>query len=373
MNKSLFLIFYCLFILSNAYAQNQDCGNASILSIKGKWTTSANNIVYPERTFPTSQYSQVYARLDKIANLFQQAYPQPKGMEARWYRSIRGAAIVKNGPVPYQFNSLYLPWYCNKTANKFELIEETGTWAYAFVNNFNWFMGDQYDKLLIRVNNQDVYFLPPVVGDWKGYSLYRTSSHSMGQCIILLHNGQLPWKAVTQQQYLQAVRNYWEKSKSAQDHVYDDNEVRILKIIENTKNNKYLKQEDRDKTIAGLQKDIDELPKKKADNMAASAKYYNPKFKLMDDYIAQHNSLLQDPAIIETRLGSEFNGSFATLEKGQMVVMVNPDYFNKQLPAYAAQMIVLYWRWDKNAASMNFKAEFEANFPVEKLKAMLDK
>jgi hypothetical protein len=80
MNKVLLIIFSSLFILSNVYAQNQNCGDVSILAIKGKWTTLANNIVFPEKTFPSSQYNQVYTRLDKIATLFQQAYPQPTGM-----------------------------------------------------------------------------------------------------------------------------------------------------------------------------------------------------------------------------------------------------------------------------------------------------
>ncbi|MEO8405049.1 MAG: hypothetical protein ABI480_10650 [Chitinophagaceae bacterium] len=365
MKKTASLIALAL-LVKLAIAQT-GCIGQDLLTIKGNWKkgSDANMVV-------TNQ-AKVISHIDAMSELFKSAYPQPKGMEVKWYHSMNGHPVINNGPQPYQYNSLYQSWYCNKTANKVELDEETGTWAYAFVNNFNWFMGDQYDKLLVRVNNQDVYFLPKVVGQWKGYNLYSTSSHSMGQCIILLHNDQLPWKPVTQLQYLQAVRAYWEKSKAAQDHVNDDNAVRTQKIMENTRNNKGLKQEDKDKTIAGLQKDLDALPEKIADNLASSTKYYNPKFKLMDDYITQHSSSLQDPAIIETRLASEFNGSFTTLEKGQMLVMVNPDYFNKRLPAYAAQMIVLYWRWDKNPASMNFKAEFEANFPIDKLKAMIDK
>jgi hypothetical protein len=375
MNKNLLLIFYCLLIISGVYAQNQNCDGASILAIKGKWKTLANNIVFPEKTFPSSQYSQVFTRLDKIASLFQQAYPQPAGMEAEWYRSIRGAAIVKNGPVPYQFNSLYLSWYCNRTLNKPELNGETGTWAYTFVNGFGWFISDQYDLLLIRVNNQNVYFLPPIIDEWKGYKVYRSSSHGdMGRCIILLHNDQLPWRPITQQQYLQAVRSFWEKSKSGMDSAYDKYEANLQRGISNTQNNKNLKQDDRDKIIGGLQKDLDAQPKRKADGLASSNKYWGGKFKIMDDYIAQHSSSLQDPAILETRYASDFTGSFSTLEKGgQALVTVDPSYFNKQLPACAPQLIVLYWRWDKNPASMNFKKAFETNFPVKQLAAMLDK
>ena len=93
--KNIFLFFW---LLSANKFFAQDCNKEVIMNVKGKWTTLANNIVYPEKTFPSNQYSQLYTRLDKIANMFQQAYPQPTGIEAKWYRSIRGAAVVKNGP-----------------------------------------------------------------------------------------------------------------------------------------------------------------------------------------------------------------------------------------------------------------------------------
>ena len=77
---------------------------------------------------------------------------------------------------------------------------------------------------------------------------------------------------------------------------------------------------------------------------------------------------------MERRLVDDFKGSFSTLEKGgQMLVMIDPGYFNKQLPSYAAQMIVLYWRWGNDTPGQNFKKEFEENFPVDKLQAMIDK
>jgi len=52
--------------------------------------------------------------------------------------------------------------------------------------------GHQYDLLLVKVNNRNLYFLPQLVDQWKGYNVYRTllivwaMHHS-------LHNNQLPW------------------------------------------------------------------------------------------------------------------------------------------------------------------------------------
>ncbi|MEO5782600.1 MAG: hypothetical protein ABIQ07_04975, partial [Ginsengibacter sp.] len=105
MMRIILIITFCLFLLTQVNAQDQNCDKATINNIKGKWITSADNIVSPDKTFPTSQYNQLRSRLDKIAVMFQEAYSPPAGKQAEWYRSIRGSAIVNNGPVPYTFNS----------------------------------------------------------------------------------------------------------------------------------------------------------------------------------------------------------------------------------------------------------------------------
>jgi len=47
---------------------------------------------------------------------------------------------------------------------------------------------------------------------------------------------------------------------------------------------------------------------------------------------------------METRLASDFNGSFTTLDKGQMIVMVNLIILiNNCLPTRADDH--MYWRW----------------------------
>ncbi len=67
---------------------------------------------------------------------------------------------------------------------------------------------------------------------------------------------------------------------------------------------------------------------------------------------------------------------FSTLEKGgRMMVLLNNNYFNMQLPRYMPQLMVLRWRSESNnnAPSQFFKKQFEANFPIDKLKLMIDK
>ena len=106
--------------------------------------------------------------------------------------------------------------------------------------------------------------------------------------------------------------------------------------------------------------------------MRWTEKNYDDKIKAIEALEKKYTSEeLVQPAIIDE--DHDFK-DFSTQEKGgRMIVLINTAYFNMQLPRYAPQFMVLYWRSDKNAPSQNFKKQFEENFPVDKLKEMIDK
>jgi len=57
-----------------------------------------------------------------------------------------------------------------------------------------------------------------------------------------------------------------------------------------------------------------------------------------------------------------------------MLTIENPEYFRKDLPAYVPQIFAV--SWNKNGKPKwcaDFKSAIEENFPIEKLKAMIDK
>ncbi len=74
-------------------------------------------------------------------------------------------------------------------------------------------------------------------------------------------------------------------------------------------------------------------------------------------------------------VGSEnVRGVFTTEEKGgQALVTVNTDYCRKDLPPYVPQFIVVHWFLQPGVASANFIKLLEADIPIEKLQAMVDK
>jgi len=61
-------------------------------------------------------------------------------------------------------------------------------------------------------------------------------------------------------------------------------------------------------------------------------------------------------------------------EGGCMLATENPNYFRKELPKYISQFFVIeLMSGDPQRSNMNFKRIIEENFPIEKLKAMIDK
>lgn len=377
--KKIITILCCLFCLFQTNAQDQNCNDAIIMNVKGKWTKIGNSVVNPEKTFPPSQYNQLYTRLDKIAAMFQQAYPQPTGIEAKWYRSIGHDALVKNGPVPYQFNSLYLCWYCNQNVHKLMLGSETGTWAYVFVNDLHWFLSEVAG---LKIDGATTYLLPAKVGQWEGMTLYDCGSttYKEHRAVLITRESQLPYTPLTRLQYLQVNKLNLENNLKKQIDIMNkitvrsdaEEEAKKQKGLENiAKNNRPERVEQRK---ADYLKNYKTHKQQNEETMKGIEKRHADEMKVIEDVWKRFNqNELEQPTIIDPTKSFK---EFTTEEKGgRMIVYINNNYFKTQLPRYAPQCMVLYWRSESNnnAPSQFFKKMFEANFPIEKLKLMIDK
>ncbi|MFI5186842.1 MAG: hypothetical protein ACHQF0_08970 [Chitinophagales bacterium] len=369
--KKIISFFFILFIAKLSFTQ-QPCNDDVIMNMKGTWKKGDDANMHADKNL-----SQILSRIDKISGFYQEANPHPAGTQAKWYRTMERVPLVKDGPVPYQFFSLYLPWYCDQQQHKPMLSGETGIWGYAFVNRFGWWVSDQYDLLTIKVNGNDVYILPTEKGTWKGYSLYQNSAYEdESYCILLTHdhNHEPLWKPVTQGEYLNAVRTAWEAQKKQAIDYYANYEEGMKKGIIEMQNNKNLKEDAKKTIITGMQKNLDDFEKTKETQIAESNKLFDDKIVVIDKYVAQNPASLHQPAVIERKMMNDFAGSFSTAQNGgQALACFNPAYFNMKLPSYSPQFIVLEWRWEKNIQGFTFKKQIEENFPVEKLKEMIDK
>lgn len=314
--------------------QSKICGGMdSVISKKGKWKRENDNFLFADKTFSKNQDKYITERIDSIHSLIKQSVTDWGGLEANWYRSVRGEAYIPEGPVPYQYNSFYLDYYCNQNLKKILLSDETGTWVYVFVNSLSWFM---YEVDTLDVNDDGkarmVFQLPPVIGRWKGNALYelRGTTSFSARSVIIGRNGKVPWRSLTQKQYLTGLKNSYQKQ---------------MKLM---------------KKGSGFESDF-----------AKRLQYIN------DYLLTTGEETLQKPAIIDPKSGIwGFKGKFGNEEEGGFRLVLSSlgeKYFDKSLPRYVPQLIQLYWSYGYSYPEQNFKKQFEENFPLEKLKAMIDK
>jgi hypothetical protein len=375
MKKLITFIFCFLLFFNNTKAQAQDCDAAVLMNIKGSWKKESDANMRPDKN-----QSQINSRIDAVSKLFQIAYPEPKGLVAEWYRTMEGKPLVNNGPVTYQLNSLYLAWYCNSNLHKAMLGTETSTWSFVWMNSFGWLIADQYDKALVKVQGLQAWWLAKKIGEWKGLSLYEpTGSPKKGKAVLITRNNQLPYKPVTRLQFLNAMKEKIEADKKTQLDFENKRTVRsaadediarqhgLEGALKNVPPNRI------EQRKADYLKHYKTEQQRKDENIHQTETYYNSLLNPLTDELNKESDIeLQQPAIVDNN-SNIFKG-FTTDEKGgRMMVIVNPEYFKSNLPRYAPQMIVLYWSWDKNGPCQDFKKQLEENFPVEQLKAMIDK
>lgn len=307
------------------------CGGIdSILSTKGKWKKRNDDLVFPDKTFPRQQYKFVFARIDSIYSLLKEAIPNLNGLEPAWYRGLRGDAYISNGPIPYQLDALFFEYFCNTIVNKIILGNETDNWVYVFVNRLNWFL---YEADILDINDdgkaRTIFKLPPKVGKWKEYTIYKLGN-SNARSIIIGRDGKVPWRSLTQKEYLTGLKNKFLNELN----IYPPGSL-----------------------------------------FGATAK---EKLIYINSYLdAAREETLKQPAVINPRFGIwGFKGKFGNEDSGgfRLVLFAGSNkYFDTTLPRYVPQLIQLYWTHGDSPPSILFKKQFEENFPVEKLKAMIDK
>jgi hypothetical protein len=387
LNKTLFMkrtimMFFCLLPVLYPLAQQPACNDEAIMRTKGSWKKRSDAGVRPNSGFPNDQLQQVNSRIDKMEKLLQAAYPDPMGTEAGWYPTIGGGDLVKDGPVPYGLQSLFLAYYCN--TGKIDLGDETGTWFYVWANQFNWFA--EYIKNY-TIQQQPVYLLTQQLGQFKGYAVYG-GVHSSGlpgtsissNTIMITRPGQSPYLPVTRKQFLDAFLNdneagfqktllAMEKNISVktdeEEEAYKKNQLAIIERV--TTPSKMEKAKDN-----FLQHYITDRQRKE-DNIAKIKKGHAEEIKPAQDFLANSSEQELNQAAMVNFTNLLAFKEFSEVEKGgRQLVRVNPDYFNRKLPKYIPQFLIVYWRWDKEKPAENFKRQVEDRFNFNALQAMID-
>lgn len=380
--KRTIMMFSCLLPVLYLLAQQPACSDEAIMHTKGTWKKKSGAGTMPNSGYPNDQLQQINSRIDKMEKLLQAAYPEPMGIEAGWYPTIGGGALVKDGSVPYGLQSLFLVYYCN--SNKIDLGDETGTWFYVWANQFNWFA--EYIKNY-TIQQQPVYLLTQQLGQFKGYPVYG-GVHSSGlpgtrissNTIMITRPGQSPYLPVTRKQFLNAFLNdnegVFQKTLLAlqknipvktdeEEEAYKKNQLAIIERV--TTASKIGEAKDN-----FLQHYITDKQRKE-DNIAKIKKAHAEEIKPAQDFLANSpEQELKQAAMVNFTNLLAFKEFSAAEKGGRQLVRVNPDYFDGKLPRYVPQFLIVYWRWDKEKPAENFKKQVEDQFNFNALQAIID-
>ncbi len=365
--------------------QSEVCGGvAAIFKKIGSWKKSSygGNIVFPDKTFPANHYKLLLGRIEEVLPVMKEAVPDLGGFEPEWYSSIRGSALVANGPVPSSFNCLLFTYYCNTNVNKILLGDEASASLEVYFNSYGLFC-EKINEWDINADGKmiSIYQLPDTIGKWKGLTLYepkRTGGPglAMDRAVVLGHNGQMPWHTLTQKQYLTGYKNWLLKNKKQQLEGNDTNIKKMKENIANMQASKALTPGQKKGIIEKLEEQLkdfqDNIIQK---NTAAAEKIYNDKIKPVNEYLDTATAeTLAQPALLDLKSNLGFKGYFVKHgQPGIKLINFTGKYFNAALPRYVPQFIVMYWKWGQDPPSVKFAKEIEGNFPVEKLKRLIDK
>ncbi len=320
-------------------------GTEDLLAIRGKWATHGD-VPGPAGSGRSSKArNEVASRIDRLAQLFRAAYPEPRGMEAFWYRTLSAAPLVANGPWAYSLNSLYKAWDCNQHRHQLYLGDETATWAYAFVNHLGWFADSPKD---FRVGGQPLLVLTKRSGVFKGVPAYQgihnqtsNTGQRFSRTILVTRPGRSPFAAVTRKEFLEGYLAWAEARSTTQ--------------------------------RSGLEKSgLD--PARNAD---ALRRFDDMQAKQQAPMRAKLSTMAPGDAAQPAFLGPEgvfgFKDFSSEERGGRALVRVDPGYLDRNLAPDVPQFVVIYWQWEKNVPSEAFREEFERRFDPSAVAGLLDR
>ncbi|MEO7307128.1 MAG: hypothetical protein ABIR78_06000 [Ferruginibacter sp.] len=352
------------------------CSNEFINNYKGKW------LIPNPKLSPISVndfHNEVMKRLNAINDLVRQIYPEPTGADAGWsgeFAKTSFADEVKYVPVKdrdpeetktkinpvyrYNYSCILFPWICTGNSNEImNMYPEGSSGSIVIRSNSLDILNENYaDANEWTIDGRPIKRKLFAAGQWKGYDMMSVvggiyANAAASHFVLISRDGALPYIPVTKKQYLDRAIQYITR-------YFDD----LNKSI--SQNNEAMP--------AQFRSPKEEIGKQQAQNTKAK----NDALKKLRDALDKtiKDGLLDAPAIvrIDPLLMNEGPVFQSEAEGGCLLATENPNYFRKELPKYVSQFFVIeLMSGDTQHSNMNFKNIIEEKFPVEKLKAMIDK
>lgn len=212
--KIKFIVLMLLGIHLQSYCQKSftatvPCSDSLLMTIKGEYR-KGNDVITPSTSsvLPKAQQPEAFRRMDAMHKLLLEAYPQPVGMDGKWWRILNADMFAHD--VDYSKGIPVCNYTYRCTFGSYVCIQNHPKEVAAFADVYNFFkvyvnqLGElQSDYMLdtMTINGRKVYMLNPLIGSWKGYDLYGRPGENFS-CVLLSRRGESPYVPVTRKQYL---------------------------------------------------------------------------------------------------------------------------------------------------------------------------
>jgi len=384
----------------NNIATKERCTDVMAQNAGGRWIKSTD--------LGTVNSKEAYNRLDEIQNMILKLYPQPTGVDAVWHRAA-GMSYFGNklnpkkwpdGRVTFEYSNLphFIKYYysagffrysCeyNKTNTMVPGYPgETGTWLTITANETLGPVSEVASDDKWTINGLPVRMRPPVLKTIRGFEVQYPEPGSNTRYVLIRRNGVLPYIPVTRKQYLDQCIIYhtklWDEMisgfvqlpvRSAEEQE-KEKKAKLDKFQKDFGNDPKRLKSAVDYYLSGYQTDQQQRDEK----VRNAKKNKEDELKKFSDELEKttNDGLLDAPAVvgIDPLLMNQGPVFQSEAEGGCLLATENPNYFRKELPKYVPQLFVIeLMAGDPQHSNMNFKNVIEENFPIEKLKAMIDK
>jgi hypothetical protein len=374
MKKYVIIPVFVLFGLSGIFAQT--CNDAKIMALKNAWVFRKATPVIPNISSNSKTQTSILKKAETIKKLFLDAYPV--GVGGSVINNGVGyldeySEYAHNGIAAYTFSMTFYPFWCNKSKGNRLVTDKaylTDVGIDIFVNHGMSIMQAYGDAFVSDGKPIKLFRLAHQLGTFQNMPLYDGFGKDHAFALLFTHDNQLPYRELSQREYLTIIRNYWQKELEKTKGLISSAEQELLKMIEDAK--KEHTGELREMIVKELIAQLPEIRRQSKENMENFNIEGPAELTAIDDYLANTpEAELQKTAIPISEgshrgFGSEKDGYYK-------VVVKNEDYFKKSLPVDAAQFILVWWDYHPhNTPTVYLKDNFEKNFDFEQIRAMVD-
>lgn len=375
------LIFF--FALAGASLSQTPCTRNDALNKPGIWVRQkVDDLALPDPTFSQADFPQILAKAQQTAELIKKAAPDITGLSASLQRSIRGKSYFKNGALPFSMSARFNDYYCvsnepgvaSEIRGSIQLNPEKSARIQIFFNTLGWITNSDQDTDLATVDNQNIYYYPSSLPDFKGVSAFFPEvANQANEMYVVAPDGKNPFVILSREDYILARRKKMraeiERSNSAAAGQSKENEAMLAKIDSNPLYTAEQKKQFR-QAIEKTKPSLNAMSAKMLQQFEEWDKAFEKLLQEMSPAERREPAIIKNPSSFPPK-----DKIFYTeQEGGRKLFTVSKDFFNPSAPRQNVQLITIYLFWDaKHPPETRVINQFKENFDFQAVRRMLEK